>query len=178
MALITYDCEMCGTRVTRRRSPSTVRVPPKFCSQRCNAARKTELARGTQPNHSFNCQHCGRVVVVYRSPAQARRQPPRFCSLRCLGAAQRGEHNPSFTGGRYTDSNGYVLVLAPQHRLADCRGYVYEHRLIAEQKIGRDLGPDEVVHHVNGVKSDNQPENLHVMASQSEHLRLHAEART
>ena len=46
------------------------------------------------------------------------------------------------------------------------------HILMAEQKIGRALKPDEVVHHVNGDKEDNRPENLQVM-KRSEHTRLH-----
>ena len=48
----------------------------------------------------------------------------------------------------------------------------HTHRIVAEQKLGRLLKAGEIVHHVDGNKRNNDPDNLMVM-TQAEHCRLH-----
>jgi transposase len=71
------------------------------------------------------------------------------------------EQHCNWKGGRIEDArSGYVRVKAPWHPRANSKGYVFEHILVCEQKIGRFLEPGEVVHHINGIRNDNRPENL------------------
>lgn len=50
------------------------------------------------------------------------------------------------------------------------------HRVVAEQKLGRALLPGEIVHHKDGDKWNNHPDNLEVM-TQAEHVRIHNKQR-
>lgn len=78
-----------------------------------------------------------------------------------------GPRNAMWKGGRSIASNGYVLVrVGASYHLADVRGYAYEHRIAAENEIGRKLRPGEQVHHKNGNKQDNRPNNLEVLTFQ------------
>ena len=66
---------------------------------------------------------------------------------------------------RQFENNGYVHVRRDG-------GYKRRNREVAEQKIGRKLRDDEIVHHINGVKTDDRPENLHV-CTRAEHTAIH-----
>lgn len=92
-----------------------------------------------------------------------------------MGTKQkRGAENPNWKGGRSVASNGYMLIkVGVEHHLADVRGYAYEHRIVAEQKIGRRLRPGEQAHHVDGDKLNNEPANIEVAASFAHHRELH-----
>src|SRR5580765_806847 len=56
--------------------------------------------------------------------------------------------------GSYLTSSGYKRIVVPG------RGHILEHRYVMEQKIGRYLLPGENVHHIDGDKLNNSPENL------------------
>lgn len=91
-----------------------------------------------------------------------------------MSVHQTGPKNGQWKGGRSVASNGYVLVrVGKDHHLADVRGYAYEHRLVAEQKVGRRLRSGEIPHHIDGNKQNNAPENLRVVRSRSVHMQLH-----
>lgn len=56
--------------------------------------------------------------------------------------------------GEWLDRNGYVITRLPDGRRTGV------HRLRMAEHLGRDLYPDETVHHKNGVRDDNRIENL------------------
>lgn len=88
--------------------------------------------------------------------------------------ANTGDRNPNWRGGRSVTSHGYVLIrVGPEHHLADCRGYAYEHRLVAETYLGRRLKPSEEIHHIDGDRANNDIHNLRVCARRHSHRVLH-----
>ena len=82
----------------------------------------------------------------------------------------QGSSNPAWKGGRVRDTDGYILIHRPDHPYATSHGYVREHRLVAEQVLGRYLLPSEVVHHKNDETADNAPDNLKVYETNAKHL--------
>lgn len=85
--------------------------------------------------------------------------------------------NPSeFGGHKKKRSDGYIKVYCPDHPMATKDGYVMEHILVMEKKIGRYITRDEVVHHKNKIRDDNRIENLELMLF-TDHSRLHLKER-
>lgn len=111
------------------------------------------------------CPDCGRAKKV--SSARCRQ-----CHIKLAGAIRlsRPIHRRPSKDVVYNEGRAYLLLHG--HHLADKKGYVLRYRLVAEESIGRRLLPGEVVHHINGIKDDDRPENLRVMTL-SEHASLH-----
>ncbi len=84
-------------------------------------------------------------------------------------SARRGEKSPTWKGGKTRSRKGYVV-------LRNDGDVIFEHRAIMEAHIGRKLTDDEVVHHINGDKTDNRLENLQLM-TRGEHSTMHNKRR-
>ncbi|KKM98739.1 hypothetical protein LCGC14_1154850 [marine sediment metagenome] len=69
--------------------------------------------------------------------------------------------------------HGYTLILLPKHSHASPTGYVKRARLVLETKLGRYIDEGYVVHHLDGDKANDTPDNL-VELRDLEHRRMHA----
>lgn len=82
----------------------------------------------------------------------------------------RGPRSGKWKGGEIMRM-GYRCIRMTDHPQAQ-NGYVFVHRLVAEKILGRCLFPHERVHHINGDRLDNRPENIIVLTHVT-HARLH-----
>lgn len=87
-------------------------------------------------------------------------------------------------GWSVDDAISKPLLRASGRRSSHAGGYmkisgtgVSEHVMLAEQAIGKKLPIGAEVHHVNGIKSDNRPENLVICPSRQYHALLHQRQR-
>lgn len=70
-------------------------------------------------------------------------------------------------GEGYLNGEGYRVLFRPE--LSDSRkdGTFLEHRLVMSKKMSRPLLPNEIVHHINGIRHDNRPENLELLTRET-----------
>ena len=59
-------------------------------------------------------------------------------------------------------NRGYIYIYKPEHPNRESNGYMLEHRLVMEEELGRYLTKEERVHHIDGDKINNNPENLYI----------------
>lgn len=140
-------CPICGLEF--RVKPYTIKTTKNICcSRKCSSELRKVTMKGVN-NHQFGLF---------------------------------GELNGSYEGGRHIN-NGYTLILSHNHPFKNKANLVMEHRLIAEKHLltdenkivinGKDyLNPKFVVHHIDGVRDNNEVSNLQIMLK-SEHTRYH-----
>lgn len=118
------------------------------------------------------CKKCGSTYKLITYPGA------KFCGycMRCMYKLRDGAKYKGDETGKYIDKDGYVVLKGKPYR--EHPNYnnagVLEHHYVMSQKIGRGIAPNEVVHHIDGNKRNNDISNLQLMTAE-EHAKLHSQ---
>lgn len=187
---VKITCEHCNKEFSIKASLAKNR---RFCSWDCKKAVDSKKKIVTE------CENCGKELQTYKNNKQ--KYCSYSCAMTARNLTEQnpsyhrnisgennpmygkgnfgeangmygktGKLNPAWNGGRKQRKDGYVFVYSPTHPHAS-GNYVLEHRLVMEKEIGRYLEPNEVVHHIDENPSNNNPDNLRLYSSQSEHIK-------
>ncbi len=184
----TQNCKYCS--IEFQCYPSEKRI---FCGNSCSSKHLYKKTKRIE----YECVICKKNVVIRESLARASNQKTQTCGFECY--KKYIKKNPLFcawckkefiprdhrtktcsrecctkycteNGIRkkrgYWYENGYKILYKPNG------GQIREHVYVIEQKYGRKLQKNEVVHHLNNIRDDNRPENLVIM-KRGEHSIFH-----
>lgn len=187
-------CDWCGKEFKCERFRTEDGRQHLFCNHKCEGEfykSKTEL--------NCICEVCGKPYHMKQS--HINKYGSKYCSIECHAIAKKeymkgdknhqyglkGDKNASWKSDERISYYGYRLIRCLNHPFANCDGFVFEHRLIAEKYLLNDnnsiiidskkyLNPEFVVHHIDFNKLNNTKENLCVMLL-GEHRSLHHKLR-
>ncbi len=157
----------------------------------------SKYSHGSEQRVEVQCDSCGKINTTtyanyYRSQkskgfsgktycrgcaskksAKSRRGKPAWNKGVKLPESQKGENHPSWKGGTFISSDGYKMIHCPGYANTASSSkwahYKKEHIVIVETALNRKLNPDEVVHHIDGDKLNNDLSNLFVTTKKAHH---------
>jgi len=163
-----FNCGVCGKLFSYK--PAAIRSyrkkfgkDPMYCSTECGGLGR----RLSEEAWNTTCVQCGNQMNIQRRPGGTINRVKRLCSTECRSQFRRlsyQAHNPDQQPTKRVARNGYIRMVIPGKNGEPSRD-VFEHRYVMEQHLGRELFPEETVHHINGDRFFNDISNLELFSS-------------
>lgn len=131
-----------------------------YCDEKLSVAQITNIVGGTTSG----------IMWVLKRHGIKRRSSKGARALYIEKHPVSGPNSVHWKGGRIRDAKGYIRIYCPEHPYATF-GYVAEHRLVVEKRLGRFLLPGEIVHHIDGIKDHNDDSNLELWSPANHKLK-------
>lgn len=137
----------------------------KYCLDKCYNESIAALKKQRLAKITYICTNCAKIFTCRRNG----KTNWRFCGQECSKQYMRGKEVSTYVNGTTINVAGYKLI-----KVGD--KYLYEHRLVMEEFLGRKLKKDEVVHHRDENRLNNDISNLELLEKR-EHDRYHTTQR-
>jgi len=127
---------------------------------RCKKQRETTFQTATMIGTKTHCRSCARTLSSHKRPQSTKGvSKPNIL----------GSKHYRWKGGRSVTKDGYIKL----YNKSDPKGYSLEHVVVIEQTLGRKVQADELVHHIDGDKKNNDINNLVLLTSHTQHKNAH-----
>jgi len=167
--VVNFTCKECGKPFGMMRAYLNAHIKkygrgPLYCSRPCSDIGRTKDATA---RNTFTCISCGETLTRSRKPGGRIYREQKYCSQACKAAHQRDVALARFNAGnfsRHIKRHGYVWISVPS-LVTGKKHAVMEHRYVMSQHLGRELYPEETVHHRDGNRQHNDLSNLELFSS-------------
>lgn len=141
-------------------NPHDIKEGRRFCSRKCVSLWRSLNWRGKNNSQwkggkvEIACKYCGNLFKI--KPSIIKMGRGKFCSRKCDNLYRSKNHFKKINTNKYVILNIYGKKIP-------------EHRIIWEKANNKTLSKNMVIHHLNGIKTDNRPKNL-VAMKKCEHI--------